>query len=61
VAAALDRPGVWLRAGMDGAVTGLDMAQALASVPQDIDLDVTRQLFMAAEIAFVVAHFKNKG
>ena len=56
VAAALDRPGLWIRSGIDGILTGLDMAQALASVPSNLDVEFMRRLFAVAELGFVSAH-----
>jgi len=55
VARLIDRAGVWLRAGMTGLVTGLDLAQALVSLPADADREFSRELLIAAEAAFVSA------
>jgi hypothetical protein len=60
VAVALDRPGLWVRSGLDGIVTGLDMVQALASVAEALDTNFARRLFAVAEIAFVAAHLKSR-
>lgn len=59
VASALDRPGLWIRSGVDGILTGLDMAQALVSVPTDLDLEFVRHLFVVAELGFVSAHLAH--
>jgi hypothetical protein len=60
VLAALDRPGVWRFAAFTGALIGLDLAEAMASLPQGIDRERARALFIAAEIAFVRAFHKRK-
>jgi hypothetical protein len=46
---ALQSPGCWLRAGMGGTVTGLDLQQLLARLPADIDADAVKVLAQAAE------------
>ena len=53
--AALDRPGVWRFAAFTGALIGLDLAQAMASMPCGLDRERARALFIAAEAAFVRA------
>ena len=58
--AALDRPGVWRFAAFTGALIGLDLTEAMASLPQSIDRERARALFMAAEVAFVRAVHKRK-
>jgi hypothetical protein len=55
VLAVLDRPGVWRFASFTGAVIGLDLVEAMASLPDSIDRERARTLFIAAEIAFVRA------
>jgi hypothetical protein len=60
VLAALDRPGVWRFASFTGALIGLDMAEAMASLPQGIDRERARAQFTAAETAFVRAFHKRK-
>jgi hypothetical protein len=60
VLAALDRPGVWRFAAFTGALIGLDLAEAMASLPEGLDRERVRALFMAAEIAFVRAFHKRK-
>ena len=53
--AALDRPGVWRFAAFTGALIGLDLTEAMASLPDGLDRVRARALFVAAEIAFVRA------
>lgn len=55
VLAALDRIGVWRRAGMAGTLTGLDLVEAMASLPAGMDADFARRLLLAAEAPFVAA------
>jgi hypothetical protein len=60
VLAALDRPGVWRFASFTGALIGLDLAEAIASLPDGIDRERTRALLISAETAFVRAFQKRK-
>jgi hypothetical protein len=60
VLAVLDRPGVWRFAAFSGALIGLDLAEAMASLPDDMERERARALFIAAEIAFVRAFHKRK-
>jgi hypothetical protein len=60
VLAVLDRPGVWRFAAFSGALMGLDLAEAMASLPDSIDRARARALFAAAEIAFVRAFHNRK-
>jgi hypothetical protein len=53
--AALARPGVWNIGAWSGAILGLSMTEALASLPGDADADLARRLFVVAEAAFVSA------
>ncbi|MGD9924427.1 MAG: hypothetical protein AB7V13_23735 [Pseudorhodoplanes sp.] len=53
--AVLDRPGAWRWAGMSGVLAGLDLAQALASLPAGCDLDFACRLLIEAEVHFVAA------
>jgi hypothetical protein len=55
----LDRHGVWKRAGLYGLITGLDLAEALASLPDGLDRDFARRLLIAAESGFVPAYVKK--
>jgi hypothetical protein len=48
VLAALDRPGVWRFAAFSGALIGLDLVEAMASLPHGIDRERARALFTAA-------------
>jgi hypothetical protein len=59
VAAALDRWGLWHRAGMSGQITGIDMGEALAGIPQGSDRDFAQRLFAAAETSFCNAAARN--
>lgn len=45
-------PGVWRRAGLGGAITGLDMTEALARIPEAdaLDQDAVRGFLAAIEI-----------
>lgn len=52
---ALDRPGVWKRAGMGGDVVGLDIVEAMSSLPRGCDTELARSLFIAAEAPFLMA------
>ncbi len=54
MADALDRLGLWRRAGMSAIIVGLDLVEALASLPAGLDRDFARRLFLAAETPFVV-------
>lgn len=47
--AALKSPGCWLRAGMGGTVTGLDMPQLLARLSDGVDEAAMRLMAQAAE------------
>jgi hypothetical protein len=40
---------------MSGVITGLDMAEAMAMLPQGCDQDFARRLFVLAEFHFVTA------
>lgn len=55
VAALIDRPGLWKRAGLTGALCGLDMREALASLPRGVDRERARKYLAIAEIEFLVA------
>jgi hypothetical protein len=59
VLAVLDRPGVWRFAAFTGALIGLDLAEAMASLPDGIDRERARALFIAAEAAFLQS-FRNR-
>jgi hypothetical protein len=52
VAAALDRWGLWKRAGMSGAIAGIDMSEAMQMIPPCCDREFARRLFVVAESAF---------
>jgi hypothetical protein len=51
----IDRPGVWKRAGMSGALVGLDLAEAMTSLPEGLDRDRARSLLIAAEPSYLAA------
>jgi hypothetical protein len=56
------RPGAWKRAGMGGDLYGLDMIEAMSSLPDDddcIDYEFARRLFRIAEVCFLSAHNKR--
>ena len=57
---ALNRPGIWLRAGMAGAVCGLDLPQALAGIPDECERGFTRDLLLIAEMQFIAAFNKKQ-
>jgi hypothetical protein len=61
VLSVLDRPGVWRFASFSGALIGLDLASAMASLPRGLDRERARALFIAAETAFVRSYHKRKG
>jgi hypothetical protein len=60
VLAALDRSGVWRFAAFSGALTGLDLNEAMASLPHGIDRERARALMIVAETAFVRSYHKRK-
>lgn len=52
----LGRWGIWKRAGMSAAVAGLDLAEAMRSLPPcGLDRDFARRLFVIAEAFFIPA------
>lgn len=55
----LSRWGIWKRAGMSALVVGLDLAEAMASVPAEIDTTFVRRLFVIAESAYVPAALRH--
>lgn len=55
VAQALDRWGVWRRAGMAGAIVGMDIAEAMQAMPQQCDPCFAKRLLVVAESAFCAA------
>jgi hypothetical protein len=60
VLAVLDRPGVWRFASFTGALIGLDLAEAMASLPAGIDRERARAQLIASETAFVRAFQQRK-
>jgi hypothetical protein len=56
VAAVLDRPGIWRRAGLGGSITGMDIAEARAALPPHLDSEFAARLLVAAELHFVNAY-----
>jgi len=61
VAAVLDRWGVWRRAGMSGAIVGLDMSEALTGLDAACDRALACRLLIVAEAAFCAATMKAAG
>lgn len=59
VASALDRPGIWRRAGLGGLISGMDVAEALAALPARLDPDLSKRLLVAAERHYVTAHLEH--
>lgn len=55
VAAALDRWGIWRRAGMGGAIAGIDLSEAMRGLPAQCEVGFCERLFIAAEAAFCAA------
>jgi hypothetical protein len=55
VLAVLARPGIWRVHAFSGALLGMDMADAMASLPDGLDRDRARALLIVAEAAFVGA------
>lgn len=57
--AALQRPGVWRFAGMSGIRMGVDLAEAMASLPNAIDRELARELLIAAEVPWLAAAYET--
>lgn len=57
----LGRPGVWRFAGFDRILAGLDLNEAIASLPEIHDRDLARRFFRAAEAAFMNAYLSKQG
>lgn len=55
VADILARQGIWKRGGMNGGLTGLDLPEAMASLSDELDRDLARRLFIAAENPYLAA------
>jgi hypothetical protein len=55
----MDRPGIWRRGGLEGMVCGLDLGEAMTSLPP-CDREFARELFISAESAFVAALLKRE-
>lgn len=53
--AAVMRPGAWKRAGMSAALMGLDLSEAMASLPGGLDRNLARRLLIVAEAAYLPA------
>jgi hypothetical protein len=45
---------------MEGAPSGLDLPEAMASLSERLDRDVARALLMAAEAAFLAAWWRSQ-
>jgi hypothetical protein len=60
VAALLDRPGIWRRAGMSGSIAGMDIAEARATLPAELANEFAIRLLVAAERNFVIAYCATK-
>ena len=56
---AIGRWGVWKRAGMSGHIVGLDIREALQSMPGGLDIDFARRLLLIAERFFVPAWWRH--
>jgi hypothetical protein len=56
----MERIGVWKRAGMSGHVVGLDLAEALASLPAGLDRQLCRRLLVIAEAAYLAAYWQRE-
>jgi hypothetical protein len=56
----IERPGLWKRSGEQGRLSGLDVGEALASLPADCDRDRARALLIAAEAPFLLAFLETK-
>lgn len=52
---AINRPGIWDFNAWSGALIGLRLNEAMASLPDGVDRDFACDLFVIAEIAFVRA------
>jgi len=57
--AVLSQPGVWKRAGLAGGLSGLDVAEAMARLPDGIDRDFARRLLTAAETPWLAAAWEK--
>lgn len=55
----LRRPGVWKHAGMSGALSGLDLAEALVSLPEECDREFARRLLIAGEAGFLTGDIER--
>ncbi len=55
----MDRPSVWKRAGLDGVIVGLDIAEALAGMRAGLDREFCRRLLIVAEGAYLVAWHRH--
>jgi hypothetical protein len=60
VCAILARSGVWQRYGESGERCGLDLVEAMASLPNECDRDRSRRFFIIAERAYLTALIKHK-
>lgn len=58
VAVLLDRPGVWTRAGIGGVITGMNIAEARASLPAPVQNEFALRLLMTAERHFLNARIE---
>lgn len=55
-----NRYGVWRRAGVDGLLSGIDMTEAVASLPKGCDVEFARALLMAAEAGYMAGHIEKR-
>lgn len=58
--AILKRYGVWRRVGMDGEISGIDISEAIASLPADCDAELSRRLLIEAEAGYMAGHAERK-
>lgn len=58
---ALNRAGVWKRAGLTGLVSGLDLREALASLPAGCDRGLAKRLLIIGEAAYLGAVLQREG
>ena len=59
VVTALARPGVWMRAGLSGVPSGLNVPEALASLPAHADPEIAKQYLVEGETAFLTGVWRR--
>lgn len=54
------RLGVWYRLGMDGSPAGINLTEAIASMPPECDSDRARALLIEAEAGYMDGYAEMK-